>query len=65
MREKGSRGCKGCIWYEDCKAAGELHGNCKDHSPLGDDPEDEQYYIDNVKSREAQYNEDMRRSYDN
>ena len=49
------RDCKTCIWYKDCKANGGIHANCEEHTPADESEINESYYIDNLKSRAADY----------
>ena len=50
-------GCKNCIWYEDCKEAGDIRANCDDFSPIDEGEMKESQYIDNLKRRGAAYRE--------
>lgn len=49
------RNCKSCIWYEDCKAAGDIRANCDDFSPVDESEMVENQYIDSLKRRGAAY----------
>ena len=51
------RNCKNCIWYEDCKAAGDIRANCDDFSPVDESEMVENQYIDSLKRRGAAYRE--------